>query len=340
LSIDGLHKGIDGSGLSLFRRGEKGFTLVELLVAMAVASVVAMSGFALFSASNWSYQVQESVGEAQQNARIAMDRMARDIRMAGYGLPGYSYSIFGFDSPITVEDSSTGPDKITILGIGYEAGDVVGGTAENRKGFDYICYAKTTTDEMIRNTDGTIADSRKYVNIDGVFFATLKQAETAATCTGGIKLYLDSPSKLKGDLNSGKVYIIQAVEYSIVTNLKGCSVNNPCLASKDYSTLRGSDHQLLAENIEDIQFAYGLDADGDGIDCTTAYTSACFKSPLLATDSESNIRAVRMSLSARTRNKDPKGATFRRPAIENHPESDPPDNYRRRTLTRIVKLRN
>lgn len=346
LNKDSLHSGFYGYKVFSFVGRERGFTLVELLIAMAVASIVAMSGFALFSQSNWSYQVQENVGEAQQNARVAMDRIVRDVRTAGFGLPDSPEITLGgetFKIPITVEDNvnETGTmpdtDKITILGIGYEAGVLVGGNNENRKTNDYICYSKTTTTEKILNSDGTINDTRKHVNIDGVFFATLKQAKAPETCTGGKKLFLDSPSKLKGDFKDGTVYIIQAVEYSIATNLTGCSAANPCLASKDYSGLRGAGRQLLAENIEDIQFAYGLDVkNGKIYDEATPYTTADFED---SPPAGSNIRAVRVTLSARTRHKDPKGATFKRPAIENHPESGS-DNYRRRVLTKVVKLRN
>ena len=354
LKKDRLHSGLYGYGTFSPGRREGGFTMVELLIAMAVASIVAMSGFALFSQSNWSYQVQENVGEAQQNARVAMDRIVRDIRTAGFGLPKTSYTIsfpdgagtIDFDSPITVSDSSTGPDTITILGIGFEAGDLVPvAENQNKKGDSYICYSPTTSAEKILNADGSIDDTRKYVNVDGTFYATLKTGEPLEACGSGKKLYLDSPPNLKADFNSGTVYIIQAVEYSIATDLTGCSAANPCLASEDFSALRGTGRQLLAENIEDIQFAYGLDDGDDGvldsaIDCATGASATLgFKCSPLSTE-EDDIRAVRVTLSARTRNKDPKGATFTRPAIENHPESDPPDNYRRRVLTKVVKLRN
>jgi prepilin-type N-terminal cleavage/methylation domain-containing protein len=348
LNKDTLNSVFCGYELFLSEGRERGFTIVELIIAMAVASVVAMSGYALFSQSNWSYQVQENVGEAQQNARVAMDRMVRDIRTAGFGLPkppyDLSFNVSGtpsFESPITVSDNSTGPDTITILGIGYEAGKLVG-TNENKKAAEFICYSSTVSsgDKIIEANKALV--SRKHVSIDGVFFATLDTGETSGGCGAGsgVQLHLDSPSKLKGNLKDGTVYVIQAVEYSIVnTNgeIDGCSQANPCLVSKDYSDLRGADRQLLAENIEDIQFAYGLD-EGKGkiYDEATSYTAASFVD---TTTEESSIRAVRITLAARTRNKDSKGATFKRPAIENHPESAS-DNYRRRVLTKVVKLRN
>src|SRR3989304_4216466 len=66
---------------------QQGFSLVELLISMAIASVVGMAGYVIFSFSNWSYKVQEDVSEAQQNVRGAMERVSGDVRTAGFGLP-------------------------------------------------------------------------------------------------------------------------------------------------------------------------------------------------------------------------------------------------------------
>src|SRR3972149_1088272 len=117
---------------------QQGFSLVELLISMAIASIVGMAGYVIFSSSNWSYKVQEDVSEAQQNVRVAMERLAGDVRTAGFGLPdppfsltftglsttfvGQSGNSITLTSPITVSNSAAVPDTITILGIGYEAG--------------------------------------------------------------------------------------------------------------------------------------------------------------------------------------------------------------------------
>ena len=62
---------------------ESGFSLVELLVSIAIVGVVAAAIYAIFFTSNRTYITQEEVVDAQQRARIAMDFMTRDIRMAG-----------------------------------------------------------------------------------------------------------------------------------------------------------------------------------------------------------------------------------------------------------------
>ncbi len=61
-----------------------GFTLVELLVAMLVGGILLAAVLMSFQTQHRTYLGQEQVVELQQNARAAMDMIARDIRTAGY----------------------------------------------------------------------------------------------------------------------------------------------------------------------------------------------------------------------------------------------------------------
>ncbi|PYN86279.1 MAG: hypothetical protein DMD87_17665 [Candidatus Rokuibacteriota bacterium] len=65
-------------------RGQGGFTLVELMVAMSIFLLILVGIFQVFDPSRNAYQVSERKLGVQQNARVAMDRMSRQIRMAGY----------------------------------------------------------------------------------------------------------------------------------------------------------------------------------------------------------------------------------------------------------------
>lgn len=325
---------------------QRGFTLVELLVAMAIASVVGMAGVSLFSTSNWAYKVNEDVAEAQQNGRVSMERLAKDIRTAGFGLPDppFTLSIGGqnWTSPITVTTSggSGGSDSITILGIGYEAGTLVGGPVENTGTSTYLCYSSTGTERFFggnANNGSSPYSARTQISLNGSTYILLATNQVRQTCNGtDIQLQLSSPATLgRAYPNGTPVYIIQAVTYSIVTNDASasppCTSANPCLRSTDLTELRGVGSQTLAEDIEDIQFAYGVDADRDGkMDSSTLSNDPA---------DDSSILAVRATVVAKTRNKDMKGSTFTRPAIEDHSASAS-DNYRRRTLTKIIKLRN
>ena len=64
-------------------RSEKGFTLVELLVTVAMMVVVMAGVYLVFYSQQKSYTVQEQVAEMQQNLRGAMYLMAKEIKMAG-----------------------------------------------------------------------------------------------------------------------------------------------------------------------------------------------------------------------------------------------------------------
>lgn len=61
-----------------------GFTLVELMVALAVGSIILASVMTAFLSQHNTYLAQGQVVEMQQNARIAIAMMVSDIRSAGY----------------------------------------------------------------------------------------------------------------------------------------------------------------------------------------------------------------------------------------------------------------
>ncbi|MDZ7581378.1 MAG: prepilin-type N-terminal cleavage/methylation domain-containing protein [Deltaproteobacteria bacterium] len=65
-------------------RGSYGFTMVELMIAMVIASIVAAAIVMAFDSQEKSQVNQHLVVEMQQEARAALYLMQKDIRMAGY----------------------------------------------------------------------------------------------------------------------------------------------------------------------------------------------------------------------------------------------------------------
>lgn len=72
------------------RTRERGFTLIEVLVAMAIAGIVMGAVYSTYYSQQKSYVVQEQIAEAQQNLRGALYYLEREIRMAGYNPKGAS----------------------------------------------------------------------------------------------------------------------------------------------------------------------------------------------------------------------------------------------------------
>ena len=61
-----------------------GFTLLELLVAVAISGIVMAGIYSVYYTSQKSAIVQEETTAMRQNLRAGLDIMAREIRMAGY----------------------------------------------------------------------------------------------------------------------------------------------------------------------------------------------------------------------------------------------------------------
>ena len=110
---------------------EQGFTLVEIMVATAVTSVIVLAGMAALTMTGKAVRANEQISDAQQNARMAMEMITHDIKMAGFGPPidparnpppvgncgigGLPVPILPGDNNPTVGVADTGPDQISLV---------------------------------------------------------------------------------------------------------------------------------------------------------------------------------------------------------------------------------
>lgn len=69
-----------------FMRDERGFTLAELLVAVAMIAFVLTAVVMIESGTLQAYVVGSNKTEVQQNARVALERMGREIRQTSAAL--------------------------------------------------------------------------------------------------------------------------------------------------------------------------------------------------------------------------------------------------------------
>lgn len=87
---------------SISPKNECGFTLVELMVAVAISSIVLISLVQLFQSTNKMYTVQDKIATMQQDIRAALNMISRDIRMAGLNRAEASCSGFNSTSNSTL----------------------------------------------------------------------------------------------------------------------------------------------------------------------------------------------------------------------------------------------
>lgn len=72
------------------RDGEHGFSLIELMVAMTITLVISGAVYGLMATGQNAFRREPELAERQQNIRMAMDIILRDIGNAGSGMPTFT----------------------------------------------------------------------------------------------------------------------------------------------------------------------------------------------------------------------------------------------------------
>lgn len=85
---------------------QKGFTLVEILIVMAMMGIVMGAVYSLYITNLRTAYTSDETVEVQQNLRIAMDVVTRDLRMAGM-LVNYGNN----ELPVAAAVNDTGPNS-------------------------------------------------------------------------------------------------------------------------------------------------------------------------------------------------------------------------------------
>lgn len=70
-------------------RAERGFSLLELMVAMLVTMIVSGAIYGLLAGGQNAFRREPELADRQQNIRVAMDMIMRDIANAGSGMPAF-----------------------------------------------------------------------------------------------------------------------------------------------------------------------------------------------------------------------------------------------------------
>jgi type IV pilus assembly protein PilW len=100
-------------------RSDNGFTIVELMVAMAISLLLLGGVVTLFTSSKTTYERVERLSRIQENGRFALDAIVRDIRSAGY--LGCSRPTILKNTLLTATELAWDFDN-AILGYNYASG--------------------------------------------------------------------------------------------------------------------------------------------------------------------------------------------------------------------------
>ena len=93
----------------------KGFSLIELMVVMAITSIV-MAGIYMFYQSNLrSHITQQALVDMQQDMRAAMYMMTREIRMAGYNVGDDEAFLIASTAEVQFQLDDGGNDEVRYV---------------------------------------------------------------------------------------------------------------------------------------------------------------------------------------------------------------------------------
>jgi type IV pilus assembly protein PilW len=154
---------------------ERGFTLTELLVVLALVGIVMAGIYSTYASQQKSYVTQDQVAAMQQNLRAAMYYMGREIRMAGCDPTG--------DANARIVNAGSATINFTLdITDNAGTGDPDGDTSDANENITYRLYdpdGDGVTD-LGRDTGG--GNQLVAENIDALDFVYL-DASGAITAT-------------------------------------------------------------------------------------------------------------------------------------------------------------
>jgi len=348
------------------------------MIAVVVTIVVVAAGFTILTTTTRATRANDQAVGTQQNARVAIELLTRDIKVAGFGfvspIGACSAAIVPNDNNPAGTDS--GPDRISIVVPRTRESSPAWTLAQIAKdGFNTITLQNNGVQSMIDS--GLVTNS--IVSLNGAATGTVSSSSTGSNtitfqAPSGTTVAVPSPAVFAVGT---PVYLLECVTYQVIrppdTN-NVCGGTAPCLVRGVTPGLNcdiaSSPCGSVVDGIEDLQLAYACDG------CVSAINagipdrmiddrngSNSFDSGDFVTDSNwttapllpSSIRLVQITVVSRQSSRDQGSSELTRAMTmagpvqvsDHNPTQDGAyydaatyQQYRRRTLTRTVETRN
>jgi type IV pilus assembly protein PilW len=345
----------------------KGFSLVELMVALTIGLIILSSVSMLFVSSKKTYTTQDRLARLQENARFAMQFIIKDLRLAGYygciddiSADSVNNTLnnstsFAFDAQIPLEglNNATGtwyPSGSTTLPSGIAAGtDAIAIRMADTNSPAYLNQEMPNTSAVLKvSTYTDPVTNTPYFNVGDIILVSdctsadimqVTQVNTtdphlvhnSGTGTPGNSTQMLSKAYSPSG-NGTRVMKFMTRQYFIATGASG----NPALWRRDNTATPVE----LVDGIENLQVLYGKDTDGDRM--PNVYLKAGAAGLQSASD-WSSVVSVRIGILARTVNDkdtDIDSGTYDVDGDGANDFTAPGDRNKRRVFQAAVQLRN
>ena len=267
------------------RTSARGFTLVELMISLIIGLLVIAGVFTVFFASRTSYTQNEAQSRVQENARIALELLASDLRHAAFmGCRRFGANdirVNDADVPLAevdlVEerairaepDGLDGTDEIRIIGA-MEDGTRLGGGVGN------VVTPGDLSIELLNTT--RVPGQAMGVAMGNGDLATETRFGLITDCTKGDLFQLRSDPIVSVPNNKVTLELDQTLNYGygadamvfplkqVVYRIQGSGRmdNSDAEIPSLFRSTDGVTFQEIAEGVESLVVEYGEDTDGNG----------------------------------------------------------------------------
>ena len=219
---------------------QKGLTLIELLIAMTMTSILGAGIYRTFISQQHTYEVQDQVVDMQQNVRMAVSQMVRDIRMAGFGrVDSKTFGASGMHGQYK-NIVTPGNNSLTVVAA-YQQVTTLAADAGSGTNTIVVSDASGFTD----------TGPKEYICINGTESHRIKKID------GNQITFFDDGNDtgklIDNHFVNEPVFLVKATSY-----LLGLSDGKMCLLRDENL---GDGPQPVAENIESLQFVYTIRED-------------------------------------------------------------------------------
>ena len=313
-------------------RRQSGFTMVELMVSLVLVAVVVGLMMQIAVVMLAGFKEQREALEVSRNARAGIELLTEAVRNASAGVTNGDVLDSTSCNPvigITVTNHDDEPDSIELI---YASGGIVT-SARN------VVDSSTTTLTVVDAT-GIVAGDQVIVSngTTGRLIPVRAVGSVGVTTDLATQTNLCSSAPMPTGGFAAGALVIRAryARLAVETGADGVP-----MLTLDPDGDGPESSEILAEGVEDIQIAIGVDLDGDSAildlgDTTDEWFYNALGDPAPPPITGGQWRALRVTVTAR----DVLGrGNSARPAAEDR-AAGATDNFRRRTLRTQIEIRN
>jgi type IV pilus assembly protein PilW len=313
--------------------GQRGMTLIELMVAMTLGMLVMGVVTVIFTGTSGNRAGLERGGRLAENAAYAVEVLSDEVRMAGFfaetNFTGVAWQVPDpCATSLTTQGWSQAPFTAPVPITGYQGNEAAPGCISDRKAGTAVVVTRRIS-----------ANTTLPVSATGAYFL---QASKCASDPAPWVFSSDSRSFTLHKLDCATTADIRegVVRSYYVSTCNECGSDS--IPTLKRAELVGTQMTVtpLVEGVENLQIVYGFDTDGDGN--PDIYRAGLSGVAGAADNDWSNVVAAKLYVLARSTDAEPgyidSAKTYDLgPAGVTQPAGDA---YKRVLLTSIVRLNN